>query len=824
MIVKVVDESGKPIINANGYYRFNNYINFQVDENGVIEIPMPAQGSDLRTADITILAEGYGPYSAMFRSDPTIPEIFTAVLKPAQRIGGGVVVDEDRNPVEGVNVELSIRFETAYKTADIFVTSVDTKTDAQGKWSLFHLPTTFNGSPSLSLEKQGYLLTPIYDVPVAKLNPDAQGNYNERLTIEKGYRFPGRIVNENGSPIKDATVQLSSDFRSLGEPQNTNGNGLFSFENCSLNDRVLLTVKASGKAAHAQWVEIRSEENPIQITMTPGRKITFEIVDSAGQPVPEVSVNINHINGMPGGHYHLQTKMIQEKTDDTGKIIWNEGPGVPFDFSCSKKDYSGVENRAKIDQDTIRITLYRSKINLKIVDDDTGEPIPAFTVMTRVYENEDSERYNFSFSPTSGSNGLKETHFNDRHGRACHFDVEAPGYEKQSSRKVKYGEENLELEIRLVRSSQPQETTAKDETEIADVASEPLFPLSGGKVLTPEDVPAVNATVEVVVPESICVVDAKPVHTNENGEFLLSDDQWQTIGPQNFVLKITHPSGAIAFEGSEFRKRCDIHSDKDAQAITLQRWGRIEGTLICGTKTLEGTSVSASWEKPDSLSAHPRFYSATGTKKEGRFVLEQVFPGTISINRYISAERGPFLWSTYYGTVEVAPGETVRCTIGGTGRAVVGKAVVVTDLEDVDFTKYTARLVKKPENPDDLTAPELPSEYQFDRNRSQDDQFSCNLRQLRWYQTPEGARYQEQLKRYLKATNNIRFNVLRSDGTFRFDDLPDGDYTLVISKTENCGLDCVVGPLHYHGFFTVDQSPQTKAPLKLGELTLKKLD
>ena len=71
-----------------------------------------------------------------------------------------------------------------------------------------------------------------------------------------------------------------------------------------------------------------------------------------------------------------------------------------------------------------------------------------------------------------------------------------------------------------------------------------------------------------------------------------------------------------------------------------------------------------------------------------------------------------------------------------------------------------------------------------------------------------------------KAMRPLRFSVLKKDGTFRFDGLPIGGYTLMISLTDNCGMDFEADERHWQSVFTVDNSNET-LPMDLGEITFR---
>ncbi len=130
--------------------------------------------------------------------------------------------------------------------------------------------------------------------------------------------------------------------------------------------------------------------------------------------------------------------------------------------------------------------------------------------------------------------------------------------------------------------------------------------------------------------------------------------------------------------------------------------------------------------------------------------------------------------------------------------------------------QYTARIVVKPDDLADLTMPTLPKEYWPDY--TQKDRSQCNLKRLAWYETEEGKEYKRKDERNTKALKNLRFSVLLEDGTFRFDDLPAGEYAMVISESDNCGLGFELGRWYLLTTFIVES---TEEPLELGELNLE---
>ncbi|MDR2168588.1 MAG: carboxypeptidase-like regulatory domain-containing protein [Planctomycetaceae bacterium] len=554
MIVTVVNESGQPIPHASGFHRFGKYVSFKADANGVFEIPMPPEEAweKWQTTDFTVRADGYGPFSAHFDSDPVIPETFTVVLKPAQKIGG-IVVDENDKPLEGAEVKIVTNFETSYKTPDIIVDVNNAITDDKGKWSFFQIPATFNKSPRLHISKKGYL-TFYSNIPIDRFAPDADGNYHEKLTLECGVTISGKIVDKNGKPIQGATVHNYVNYN-LSEPIISDANGFFKFENCPLEDRALLIVLAADKMTRLLPIEFRSDSKPLEIVMRQGRKVTFEVKDSSGKPMAGVLFDIVDIDGLS---INSSLTKEQKQTDDNGQLIWNQAPDSFFTVTCNKKDYSFIQFSVEPNQEIIPVTLYYSKIKLRIVDDATDKPIPSFLVTQRMYKQENDENFYSWSNQVPGNNGFKEYFIYAAKDRAWRFDVEALGYETQKSRKVVYGEENVELEIRLVKSNYKTEKTAAvaenktQETSILPPSGD--VPCSIGKILTPDGKNAKNATIEIITADTSCGWNMKPVFSDTDGCFILLDNQLQTLKPQNFVLKITHTSGAAVITGEEFYK------------------------------------------------------------------------------------------------------------------------------------------------------------------------------------------------------------------------------------------------------------------------------
>ena len=107
--------------------------------------------------------------------------------------------------------------------------------------------------------------------------------------------------------------------------------------------------------------------------------------------------------------------------------------------------------------------------------------------------------------------------------------------------------------------------------------------------------------------------------------------------------------------------------------VTLMPWGRIEGVLKIGKKPAPNQKIGA-WLANHSFSGRVDY--DTRTDEHGRFVLERITPGAITVYRYVDTpdHRGWIPSNPVF--VEVSPGQTVRVEVGGSGRPVIGKLKV----------------------------------------------------------------------------------------------------------------------------------------------------
>ncbi len=222
---------------------------------------------------------------------------------------------------------------------------------------------------------------------------------------------------------------------------------------------------------------------------------------------------------------------------------------------------------------------------------------------------------------------------------------------------------------------------------------------------------------------------------------------------------------------------CD--PDDDAPTLKLRPWGRIEGRLEIGGQPGAGKPIhfSHTTHQAGNNLRVDHTYSAT-TDAQGHFEIERVVPGEglVSNQHIVKFVNGSSHFPLQSKKIEVEGNETTKVTLGGTGRPVVGRAVV----KDPDYADY------------------------------------------RW-NLNEPARASSR-----QAVNGVPQNFqlpFDADGTFRGEDLPAGEYQLTISLTppaagNQVGFGQPVGT--GTSTFTIPEMPggRSDEPLDLGEIPI----
>jgi hypothetical protein len=277
----------------------------------------------------------------------------------------------------------------------------------------------------------------------------------------------------------------------------------------------------------------------------------------------------------------------------------------------------------------------------------------------------------------------------------------------------------------------------------------------------------------------------------------------------DYILFIRHDTGFKWLSQQEWQAL-----DKN-KTITLEPWGRIEGTVKVGTQSAKNVEVDCLVTFADGYSNsrnEPRIhmtYEAT-TDESGKFSFDRVASSFVNVTRRINfceANGDVYVWQGSHSTDRIAlnPGETATVMVGGVGCPVVGKLVQAKEFEPPIHWAFAMIECRTPQ--EDI--------YALLDN--------INL-------APDKAARDELIKSAMEAQDRNDASRLKTlwcvvapDGTFRLDDVPEGDWQLTARITPTSNWVRPTGKAEHT--FTIAAVPGgvSDEPIDLGTLEIKKV-
>jgi hypothetical protein len=297
--------------------------------------------------------------------------------------------------------------------------------------------------------------------------------------------------------------------------------------------------------------------------------------------------------------------------------------------------------------------------------------------------------------------------------------------------------------------------------------------------------PLAGAEVALLVdPRAVHMMDGHLGHPEAQPVTITDSDGRFHFPPQDRACSVL----VLEDRGSAHVSAADLAADGNIQIVP---WGTVEGEVRIGSRLAvrEPVQLDIIRENSAGVSPGPRFPYWATTDADGRFSFARVPPGQATIGRVIPIGNHA-LATTRNAVVEVQPGERVRIVVGGTGRAIIGRLVIPAGAN---------------------------------KGRAWFDG-SCQV-ELRVVET-DGPELGERPN----AGRNLhrgRPATIAADGSFRCDDVPAGDYEVVVQVYEPLpdprihggGLLAFTGPKRT---FNVPPMPggRSDEPLDLGSLEL----
>lgn len=176
--------------------------------------------------------------------------------------------------------------------------------------------------------------------------------------------------------------------------------------------------------------------------------------------------------------------------------------------------------------------------------------------------------------------------------------------------------------------------------------------------------PLAGAEVIVEPADQTIYIDQTPPFLHPTHVTTDSDGRFSAPKPAGgFVLAVRHSEGVATLNGS----------DLASYDITLNHWGRVEGTFRIGSEAKSGVPIYIDLVRASDAEPTIQLYnSIVKTAQDGTFVFPRVPAGRAVIARMIDGGAGQY---TQIKKISILPGQKTVVALGGDGTAVIGTAV-----------------------------------------------------------------------------------------------------------------------------------------------------
>jgi thiol-disulfide isomerase/thioredoxin/uncharacterized GH25 family protein len=784
--VRVVDkDTGAPLAGA------DVYPGMTVDNHGLVADPILTSSNGValvkypvsrtRSVSVRVSKAGYLGRIGNWERD-NIPDYMTYHLIASRATIGGVVLDEAGQPVAGAEVRQNDYYFRARADDRPYLPNQSATTGANGHWSIQGLPENY----------QDFGVTVTHpDFPQAQFFADGasrrglQGNHVSTadffsgkavLKLSSGGKLSGAVHNEAGHPVANALVFVGFDrFMRDAVQTNTDDHGNFNLKNLGLGENYL-TISAPGFAPEFRTVTLAADNVPQEVVLKPGRVVHGRVLDAVGKPVEGANVSYDGLADRQG-IYRGRTVEWKAQTDPAGQFTWDSAPAEPVLLSVAKSGYMALQWTPVQTGDTNIVTFtLNGPLTIKgsVTDANTGEPLGKF-IVTPGWPDGGGGGARFEKQRASaGAAGRYEAHFDNpiiisQTPLDFIFQISAPGYAPAQSRAIKPNEGVVIWDVKLKKT-----------------------PATVAQVKTADGKPAAGVSVFLVTPRSYLQLDGAELSSQnqEDESFQTDADGHFELPPQSgdFSLAAASPSGFALVPQTDF---------KNSLTLTLQPWGRIEGSLLNRGRPLSGRElfffIGGDDEQRNLWDKNPVTVDA-----QGHFTFPQVPAGTIRVElkQPVSQRSWSFM---ELESLEVLPGGTNSVQVALHGRDVIGHWKRSADLPaDVNLEQGNISFrpdVEPPTAPEGLDTPEKMQKWYRD-----------------WVKTDAG-------KKFTQAQRKGGQLQMKPDGSLRGEAIAPGKYNLAANFWGNSGT---VAEIESRPV-VVPEAPAAgpDTPFDLGEIVVK---
>lgn len=434
-------------------------------------------------------AERYAPMRAFWsnaknKPEDALPAEFTFEMTEAMTVGG-VVVDEDNQPVEGATVLFSGGDDVnPARRAKVSFSQERYTTDEMGHWRCKLAPVTLS-SATINVSHSDYAID--------------HGNYSQDSRIEElrrrthvwtlkaGFVVTGRVVDAAGDPIAGATLALCELNTSSHEGpfEKTDADGRYRFERVSprfslpSDDdpiRFTISIVKPGYAPILQSVpgygkrplgDSTERERIVNFTLRQGVSLKLRVVDSDDEPIQGAWVLPDNWRDTTALRV-LQQFGIPRETDKEGVWEWKNAPlGEEIGYDVMKRGFADVrDHEIQVTDQAVEETIVLRRpqiITGTVIDAETRMPIAEF-VVERAFEGMAGypDGLSWTSQQTRGKNGKyrKRVTMPPNNGSYT-YRVLAEGYKPAISKSTRFTEGETKVNFELQREETRKDAAAK---------------------------------------------------------------------------------------------------------------------------------------------------------------------------------------------------------------------------------------------------------------------------------------------------------------------------------------------------------------------------
>lgn len=746
---------------------------------------------------------GYVPqFVAWDEKKLTLPPEYTFHFEKGERLAGRII-DATGSPIENARVQVRTNGavalnQRAQKSSPLARCNswlafgdLAARSNAAGEWEILNAPSLAR-NPQLRFD----LLLDHPDFAGDR----AWGGYQARqgitsdqlragsatIVMERGAVLRGKITATNGAPVtKGLVIWVADPYFATGiNEAPIQLDGTFQLPNLHPG-KYPITVLAPGFAPEQKEVDISESTPSCDFQLQPGNPIRIEIIDSAGNAIPNAIVSIagnswrrtsaiyntNHPDVPPSG--------IPGAANENGVYQWDWAPADAVKYSISKSGYDSKSVSLVAQAESHRVVLAAPiRISGSVVDAQTGNPITEFRVMPVKAFRPDF--YSTDFQEDNiviGRNGRYEIRI-DSHGESTNrhrVRIEASGYRSALGRlSVAAGEPALVENFRLERA-------------------EPLV----GRVSSPDGSPANQFDVAIGAATTNPQFDFKRLNTDFGQGFKIN-------GQSTFQVAASFEPQRLRIFNDEGFAEVLVQPDQDhIGEVLLQPHTNVSGRFMQGDIPIGNEFVCFRQLAYRSLS-EARFQDVffTTTDTEGNFDFGRLPPIAGSVVNYFRLRNDRHFTSSHSIPLNLRPGEHRQIVLSGEGVAVTGR-VIARGRTSGQFTMQTSaiRLISHKQG-----VP-LPAEY-----KPLSIQSSSGPVENAWLQHSDFSAW--------LLTKEHHSAELEDDGSFKFHGVEPGEYSLVIQlydETPGCWPVGAVGSKIVPVVLTPEQ-------IRTGELNLEAIE